>query len=512
MAAEFKALTANKTWTLVPYQRQKNIIDSKWVFKTKYKADGTLERRKARLVAKGFQQTPGLDYDETFSPVVKASTVRIILSIAVHFNWEIRQMDINNVFLNGELKETVLMRQPEGFIDKARPQHICKLTKAIYGLKQAPRSWYDRLKNTLLRWGFKNTQSDSSLFVLMNKQHITFLLIYVDDIIITGSNSSFLGSFIKQLNVMFALKDLGNLHYFLGVEVCRDAGGIYLKQTKYISDLLKKFSMENVSSCPTPMVTGRSLSEEVELMKNPTVYRRAIGALQYLTNTRPDISYSVNRLSQYMQAPTVLHWQCVKRVFRYLKGTIDYCLHIKSSADLDVSGFSDADWATNTDDRKSVAGYCVFLGESLVTWSSRKQRAMSRSSTESEYRALADLASEVAWIRSLLQEIKFKIPRTPILWCDNLSAKALATNPVYHSRSKHIEVDVHYIRDQVLNNRVVVAYVPTSDQTADCLTKPLTHSRFNQLRDKLGVIKLPSSLREAVKEGAYQARDTSNNK
>lgn len=500
MAAEFKALIKNNTWNLVPFQDQKNIIDSKWVFKTKYKADGTIERRKARLVAKGFQQTPGLDYYETFSPVIKASTVRVILSIAVHYNWEIRQMDINNAFLNGELKETVFMRQPEGFVDATRPQHVCKLTKAIYGLKQAPRSWYDKLKNALLKWGFRNTKSDSSLFVLMNKDHITFLLIYVDDIIITGSNSKFLKSFITQLNVMFALKDLGSLHYFLGVEVCRDEGGLYLKQTKYIFDLLRKFNMENVTFCPTPMVTGRSLSEEAELMKNPTIYRRAIGALQYLTNTRPDISYAVNRLSQYMQAPTALHWQCVKRVFRYLKGTMDYCLHLKPSADLDISGFSDADWATNTEDRKSVAGYCVYLGESLITWSSRKQRAVSRSSTESEYRALADLAAEVAWIRSLLQEIKLNIPRTPILWCDNLSAKALASNPIYHSRSKHIEVDVHYIRDQVLSNKVTVAYVPTSDQTADCLTKALTTTRFSQLRDKLGVVKLPSSLRGAVKE------------
>nr|KYP50444.1 Retrovirus-related Pol polyprotein from transposon TNT 1-94 [Cajanus cajan] len=383
MIAEFKALMMNKTWTLVPYQGQKNIIDCKWVFKTKYKADGTIERRKARLVAKGFQQTLGLDYDETFSPVIKAITVRIILSIAVHFNWEIRQMDINNAFLNGELKETVFMRQPEGFLDKSRPQHICKLTKAIYGLKQAPRSWYDRLRNALLKWGFKNTRSDSSLFVLMSKAHITFLLIYVDDIIITGSSSSFLSSFIKQLNIMFALKDLGSLHYFLGVEACRDASGLYLKQTKYVLDLLKKFNLEHVSSCPTPMVTGRSLSEEAELMKNPTLYRRAIGVLQYLTNTRPDIAYSVNRLSQYMQAPTTIHWQSVKRVFRYLKGTMNHCLHIKPSVDLDITGFSDADWATNIEDRKSVAGYCVFLGESLITWSSKKQRVVSRSSTES---------------------------------------------------------------------------------------------------------------------------------
>lgn len=176
---------------------------------------------------------------------------------------------------------------------------------------------------------------------------------------------------------------------------------------------------------------------------------------------------------------------------RYLKGTVNYCLHIKQSTDLDITGFSDADWATSIDDRKSMAGQCVFLGETLVSWSSRKQKVVSRSSTESEYRALADLASEVAWTRSLLAELKLPLTRKPILWCDNLSAKALASNPVMHARSKHIEIDVHYVRDQVLQNEIFIAYVPTIDQIADCLTKSLSHTRFNQLRDKLGVILSP---------------------
>jgi histone deacetylase 1/2 len=492
MNNEFQALMSNHTWTLVPYQGQENVIDSKWVFKTKYKANGSIERRKARLVAKGFQQTVGIDYEETFSPVIKASTTRIILSIAVHLNWDVKQLDINNAFLNGYLKETVFMHQPEGFVDSTKPNHICKLSKAIYGLKQAPRAWFDSLKNALLRWGFQNTKSDSSLFILKEKDHITFLLIYVDDIIVTGSNTKFLEAFIKQLNVVFSLKDLGNLHYFLGIEVHRDASGMYLKQSKYIGDLLKKFHMEKASSCPTPMVTGKQFTVEGEKMEDPTVFRQAIGGLQYLTHTRPDIAFPINKLSQYMSSPTVDHWQGIKRILRYLQGTINHCLHIKPSTDLDITGFSDADWATSVDDRKSMAGQCVFLGETLVSWSSRKQKVVSRSSTESEYRALADLAAEIAWTQSLLAELKLPLLRKPILWCDNLSAKALASNPVMHARSKHIEIDVHYIRDQVLQNKIIVAYVPTADQIADCLTKPLSHTRFNQLKDKLGVVPSPS--------------------
>ncbi|GAU17915.1 hypothetical protein TSUD_330400, partial [Trifolium subterraneum] len=274
MHKEFQALMTNQTWTLIPYQDQESIIDSEWVFKIKYKADGTIERRKARLVAKGFQQTAGLGYEETFSPVVKASTIRIILSIAVHLNWEVKQLDINNAFLNGNLKETVFMNQPEGFIDPTKPNHVCKLSKAIYGLRQAPRAWFDSLKNALLSWGFQNTKSDSSLFTLRGRDHITFLLIYVDDIIVTGNNTKFLETFIKQLNIVFSLKDLGNLHYFLGIEVQRDAGGIYLKQSKYINDLLRKFKMESASSCPTPMITGRQFTAEGEKLKDPSMFRQ----------------------------------------------------------------------------------------------------------------------------------------------------------------------------------------------------------------------------------------------
>ncbi|PNX83327.1 hypothetical protein L195_g039368 [Trifolium pratense] len=318
------------------------------------------------LVARGFQQIAGVDFEETFSPVVRANTVRIILTIVVHLNWDIRQLDINNVFLNGHLKETVYMSQPEGYADPTKPHHICKLSKAIYGLKQAPRAWFDSLKNALLNWGFHNTKSDSSLFILKGTDHTTFLLIYVDDIIVTRSNSKFLEAFIKQLNVVFSLKDLGQLHYFLGIEVQRDAGGLYLRQTRYINDLLKKFNMEKSSACPTPMITGRQYTFEGEKMADPTVYRQAIGALQYLTNTRPDIAFSVKKLSQYMSSPTTDHWQGIKRILRYLQGTKNYCLHIKPSTVLDIIGFSDADWSTSIDDRKSIGGRCVFLVDNCI--------------------------------------------------------------------------------------------------------------------------------------------------
>ncbi|KAL5546517.1 hypothetical protein UlMin_006204 [Ulmus minor] len=237
-------------------------------------------------------------------------------------------------------------------------------------------------------------------------------------------------------------------------------------------------------------------------MKNPSLYRSAIGALQYLTHTRPDIAFVVNKLSQFLQEPTDTHWQSLKRVFRYLKGTIYHGLHIQHNEKLTLTGFSDADWASCPDDRRSVAGYWVYIGDTLISWSSKKQHVVARSSTESEYRALAQVAAEIWWIHSLFSELGLSFASTPIVWCDNMSASALASNPVYHARTKHIEIDVHFVRDKVLNKEIEVRYVPTHDQVADLLTKPMSHYRFQFLKDKLGVVELPSRLRGDVKTQA----------
>lgn len=496
MDAEFRALQQNKTWVLIPPSQNQKIVDSKWVFKIKYQTDGSILKHKARLVAKGFQQVPGVDFGETFSPVVKATTVRTILTLAVTFGWPVRQLDVNNTFLNGYLQEVVLMRQPEGFEDAQRPTHVCRLVKALYGLKQAPRAWFDRLRDTLLRWGFKNSKSDVSLFFLRTATLTVFVLIYVDDILVTGYNSQYLSDFIKRLNSIFALKDLGPLSYFLGIEACRDSSGMYLSQEKYIADILDKLKMSNCAPVDTPMVTGRKFTaKDGTLMKDPYLYRRAIGSLQYLTTTRPDISFVVNKLSQFLSSPIDVHYSGVKRILRYLQGTKHIGLHIRPASSLKLVAYTDADWATDLDDRKSVGGMCTYLGNTLLSWASRIQRVFSRSSTESEYRALADSAAEVRWITSLLTELGLKLSQPAMIWCDNLSAKALAANPVQHARSKHIEIDVHFVRDMILSNEVDVHYVPSSLQVADCFTKALSQSQFEKNRSKLGLVEIPSSLK-----------------
>ncbi|KAH9769651.1 retrovirus-related pol polyprotein from transposon RE1 [Citrus sinensis] len=492
MQAEFDALQKNSTWILVPREKAGKIVGNKWAFRVKYNPDGSISKYKARLVAKGFHQTQGVDFFETFSPVVKPCTIRIILSLTVMNHWPIRQLDINNAFLNGILTEEVFMHQPEGFIHPQFPSHVCKLTKALYGLKQAPRAWYDRLKLSLLNWGFIASKSDTSLFIFHKAGDIVVILVYVDDILVTGSNVQLVEKVIQHLSSEFALKDLGEFNYFLGLEVTPSVEGLHLCQTKYVGDILKKAQMIESKGCSTPMSsTEKLVKDKGAAFENPSLYRSIVGSLQYLTLTRPEIAFTVNKLSQFLANPSVLHWQACKRVLRYLQCTADLGLQFYASGSLTLSAFSDADWGSDLDDRKSVGGYCIYLGNNLISWSSKKQPIVSRSTAESEYRALALAVSETLWITYLLQELKVPLLQTPVIYCDNKSAEALASNPKYHSRTKHIELDLHFIRDHIAQKELQISHVPSYDQVADIFTKPLAFDQFNYLRSKLNVLTRP---------------------
>ncbi|RVX10653.1 Retrovirus-related Pol polyprotein from transposon TNT 1-94 [Vitis vinifera] len=351
MNSEYQALLRNNTWSLT----------------------------QARLVAQGFTQTPGIDYFDTFSPVVKPCTIRLILALAVSFQWSVRQLDVENAFL----------------------MEIWK------------KSFYDSAS------GFQSSRADTSLFIFHTATDILILLVYVDDILVTGSNPMLVSHFISYLRTKFALRDLGPLSYFLGIQAQQLGSVLHLNQHKYIADLLNRTQMETSKPAPTPGRLGRTLSQSDGMsLSDPSEYRRTVGALQYVTLTRPDIAFAVNKACQFMAKPSDVHWMAVKRILRYLKGTIHLGLHFQPAASMELQGYSDADWASCPDDRRSTSGYCVFLGSNLISWSSSKQRLVSKSSAESEYRGLVSLTAELVWIQSLLQELC--LPTSPpILWCDN---------------------------------------------------------------------------------------------
>lgn len=493
MDKEFTALMYNKTWHLVPPVQEKNMIDCKWVYKIKRKSDGSIDRYKARLVAKGFKQRYGIDYEDTFSPVVKAATVRLILSITVSNGWSLRQLDVQNAFLHGYLEEEVYMRQPPGYEDKVQPHYLCKLDKALYGLKQAPRAWYSRLSKKLQDLGFVPSKADTSLFFYSRGTYTMFVLVYVDDIIVASSSPQATKALLKDLEKDFALKDLGDLHYFLGIEVKKNSQGLVLSKERYATEVLKRVGMAKCKPTNTPLSTSEKLSSTqgaVLGQNDATQYRSIVGALQYLTLTRPNISFSVNKVCQYLQQPTVDHWSAVKRILRYIQGTVSLGLKINRSASTLISAFSDADWAGCVDDRRSTGGFAVFLGSNLVSWSARKQATVSRSSTEAEYKALANATAEVMWIRKLLDEIGIKQPNAARLWCDNLGATYLSANPVFHARTKHIEIDFHFVREQVAQKLLDIRFISTDDQVADGFTKALPVRRLEMFKNNLNLGKL----------------------
>ncbi|KAK1610470.1 hypothetical protein QYE76_034143 [Lolium multiflorum] len=400
MEQEFDALQKNGAWRLVPPVSGVNVIDSKWVFKVKKHADGSIERYKARLVAKGFKQRYGLDYEDTFSPVVKPTTIRLLLSLAVTRGWSLRQLDVQNAFLHGLLEEEVYMRQPPGFVDPSRPQHLCRLVKALYGLKQAPRAWHARLGSVLRAHGFVASTTDTSLFLLRRPEVTMYLLVYVDDIILISSSDAAADRLASNLSGDFAVKDLGALHYFLGLEVARSSAGLTLTQQKYSMDLLRRAGMLQCKHAITPMSASDRLSAFDGDPLSPddaTEYRSLVGGLQYLTITRPDISFAVNRVCQYLHAPRTSHWSAVKRILRYIRLTASYGLLLQPVQSCCLSAFSDADWAGNPDDRRSTGGYAVFFGPNLIAWNARKQATVSRSSTEAEYKAVANATAEIIW-------------------------------------------------------------------------------------------------------------------
>ncbi|KAK9074370.1 hypothetical protein SSX86_006968 [Deinandra increscens subsp. villosa] len=391
------------------------------------------------------------------------------------------------------------MEQPPGFVDPKFPNHVCRLHKALYGLKQAPRAWFQRLSTFLIQSGFSCSRADPSLFVFKRDSCILYLLVYVDDLILTGNQEDTIATFITKLHHEFAIKDLGNLSYFLGLEVISNTSGLFLSQTRYARDILERAKMLDAKPMATPLASNITFTTSGQPFEDPTLYRSLVGALQYLTITRPDISYAVNQVSQFLQAPTIAHFQSVKRILRYIKGTLDFGLTFSRSKSSNILGYSDADWARCIETRRSTYGYSIYLGGNLVSWSAKKQPTVARSSCESEYRAMASTAAEIVWVTHLLRELHALPPNRPTILCDNQSALFMSQNPVAHKRAKHIDLDYHFVRELVLSGQLYTKFVPTKLQVADIFTKSLSKPQFELFRSMLRLGSPPSRLRGDIR-------------
>jgi hypothetical protein len=381
------------------------VVTSKWVYKIKHAADGSVDKYNARFVAKGFSQKEGEDYDETFAPVARYTSIRAIISLVASMGWNLQQMDVKTTFLNGAIEEEVYIEQPQGFEVHSSDTHVCRLKKALYGLKQAPRAWYARMDSYLTRLGFSKSHADPNLYYKVVNNAPVILLLYVDDLFITGEESLIIQC-KKELAIEFDMKDLGLMHYYLGLEVWQKHGEVFLGQGKYAIKILQKFGMMDCKSMDTPMNTFiRKVKDPNSDPVDPSLYRQLIGSLMYMVNTRPDICFVVNTLSQFQVEPRHEHWIAAKHVLRYIRGTINYGLRYTASSDIQLHGFTDSDWVGSAEDRKSTSGMCFSLGSAMISWGSRKQKSVTLNAVEAEYIAACEACTEAIWLRKLISDL-----------------------------------------------------------------------------------------------------------
>lgn len=488
---EFASLMGMETWRLVPRPQERQIIKSKWVFKVKRRPDHSILKLKARLVAMGYSQKKGVDYTEVFSPTLRLETLRIIYSLLAVKKWDGRQVDFKTAFLNGRLDESIYMEQPPGFEDPIHPDYVCKLQRSLYGLKQSPRQWNKELHDALISLGLSHSKYDPTLyFRTRNNQLIGAISTHVDDLSVVGE-PTFVSDIISELGKRFTIGADEELHHFLSMEISRDIDNhfIFLSQSHYISDVNGRFRNGNHVPCRTPTDSSfKDLSPRLpHEASSPGPYSQLIGSLLWISQcTRPDIAFPVNRLSQFLRDPSESHWNAAVRVLDYVVTT--RCLRLRLGGKLTCSGFTDSDWAEDRNDRRSTTGYTFRIGSGAISWKSRKQPTVSLSSTEAEYKALADSCKEGLWIRRLLAELHVRPLKAVPLHVDNEGAEALAKNPEHHSRTKHIHARYHFVRECVAGNKFTVLHVSTKDMLADVLTKPLSRVLLEKQRSLFGVV------------------------
>lgn len=493
MLSEVNSLKENQTWDLINLPKGRRALPCKWVFKIKTNPDGSVDKFKARLVVKGYSQQQGVDYDMTFSPVARLSTIRAVLAIAAKDNMNLRQFDVTTAFLNGSVDEEIYVKQPEGFQDGTN--RVCKLKRSLYGLKQAPRCWNSCIVEFLKSIGFKQSEADPCLFTRTRGQSKVIIGLYVDDGLVASNTSAAGNEFIMELSNRFKITTKP-ASYFLGIEIKSEIGRITLCQQAYTKKVVEKFGMANSKPTPTPIV--KECINDTELNSERDVifpYRQAVGALTYLAvGTRPDIAYAVGKASRNLETPTTNDVILVKRILRYLKGTADKGLVYRHTMEIPkgLVCYSDSDLGGDPETGRSTSGMVCLLSGAAISWRSHRQTMVSISSTEAEIIAASETAQELVWLNSLLKDLAEL--QKPVLYLDNESAIKLSHNPKYefHKRTKHIKLKHLFVRECVTNGELEVKQVPSSRQLADMLTKPLYGPRLEDLSGRIGLKRINS--------------------
>ncbi|GJR43006.1 putative ribonuclease H-like domain-containing protein [Tanacetum coccineum] len=458
MQEELLQFRLQQVWILVDLPHGAKVIGTKWVYRNKRDERGVVVRNKARLVAQGHRQEEGIDYNKVFAPVARIEAI--------------------SAFLYGTIDEEVYVSQPPGFVDPDHPKKVYKVVKALYGLHQAPRAWYATLSTFLEEHGYRRGTIDKTLFIKKDKKDIMLVQVYVDDIIFGSTRKSWCDEFEALMKGRFQMSSMGELIFFLGLQVKQKTDGIFISQDKYVADMLKKFDLASVKTAITPMETKMALTKDEEADDvDVHLYRSMIGSLMYLTASRPDIMFAVCVCSRFQVTPKTSHLNAVKRIFKYLKGKPNLGLWYPRESSFDLEAFSDSDYAGANLDRKSTTGGCQFLGSRLISWQCKKQTIVATSTTEAEYVAAASCCGQVLWIQNQMLDYGFNFMNTKI-HIDNESTICIVKNPVYHSKTKHIEIRHHFIRDSYEKKLIRVEKIHTDFNVADLLTKAFDGPRL----------------------------------
>ncbi|GJV21141.1 putative ribonuclease H-like domain-containing protein [Tanacetum coccineum] len=481
-----------KVWILVDLPSGKKAIGTKWVFKNKRDGRSIVMKNKERLVAQGFRQEEGIEYDEVFAHVARIEAIRLFLAFTSFIGFPVYQMGVKSAFLYGTIEEEVYVHQPPGFVDPAHPNKDYKVIKALYGLHQAPRAWYETLSSFQLKNGFRRGTIDKTLFIKKNKSDIMLVQVYVDDIIFGSTTQYMCTEFEDCMHKRFQMSSMGELTFFLGLQVKQQPDGIFISQDNYVADILKKFDFCSIKTATTPIESNKPLvKDEDGVDVDVHVYRSMIGSLMYLTASRPDIMFAVCACARFQVTPKASHLNAVKRIFRYLKHQPKLGLWYPRDSPFELEAFSDSDYGGASLDRKSTTGGCQFLGRRLISWQCKKQTIVANSTTEAEYVAAANCCGQVLWIQNQMMDYGFNFMNTKI-HIDNESTICIVKNPVYHSRTKHIEIRHHFIRDCYEKILIYVIKIHTDANVADHLTKGFNVTRFNFLVVNIGMLNLTS--------------------